>query len=248
MSGLAARSILATGSFMILALLMILLLRFVRKDRARTKELLVKYAVYLVIVALMFRGIQLWWMPWICIGLAAGGLIEMLIVIARSKQKAAKIILSLLIYLFLAAGFCLFGFFFGIPADYVAFYSCIVIFDGFSQLSGQLFGKHKLAPRISPGKTVEGFAGGTIAAVVTANYLLMSGLLVGILAGVSIALLALMGDLLASKFKRVFGVKDFSNVLPGHGGILDRFDSFIFSGAMVVWFFLAYMWIARPFD
>ena len=108
--------------------------------------------------------------------------------------------------------------------------------DIFAYFSGYLFGKRKLAPLISPKKTVEGAIGGTIIAVILATlyrYLMpsfddMSFLLI-VFIGVIVSFLAQIGDLVASKIKRAHEVKDFSNLLPGHGGILDRFDSSIFA-------------------
>lgn len=106
--------------------------------------------------------------------------------------------------------------------------------DGFSQVTGQLIGRVKLAPRVSPRKTVEGLAGGLIAAVVVA-LLLRDMVGAGPPAAVAIALLAgvagLVGDLAASWVKRRAGIKDFSAALPGQGGFLDRFDSLL--GALV---------------
>jgi phosphatidate cytidylyltransferase len=106
--------------------------------------------------------------------------------------------------------------------------------DGFSQVTGQLVGRVKLAPRVSPRKTVEGLAGGLIAAVVVA-LLLREELGAGLPATVVIALLTglagLAGDLAASWVKRRAGIKDFSAALPGQGGFLDRFDSLL--GALV---------------
>jgi len=95
-------------------------------------------------------------------------------------------------------------------------------------------GRVKLAPRVSPRKTVEGLAGGLVAAVVVA-LLLRDMLGAGIPATVTIALLTgvagLAGDLAASWVKRRAGIKDFSAALPGQGGFLDRFDSLL--GALV---------------
>ena len=102
--------------------------------------------------------------------------------------------------------------------------------------SGRFFGAHKLIPEISPKKTVEGalgaLIGSGIASVVygiacykilsiSANYILMA------LIGVLISLVAQCGDLIASMVKRSYGIKDYGKLLPGHGGILDRFDSTI---------------------
>lgn len=115
-------------------------------------------------------------------------------------------------------------------------YLAIFIFDGFSQICGQLFGKRKLAPTISPNKTIEGTIGGTIITLVSVYFMgHISGLtsLQSVLLGALICVTALVGDLLASYVKRKCGIKDYGQLLPGHGGILDRFDSFVFSGAAV---------------
>lgn len=107
--------------------------------------------------------------------------------------------------------------------------------DGFSQVVGQWLGKRRLVPRLSPGKTVVGLAGGLVAASVVA--ILMRGLLelgpalaatLGLLAGLT----GLAGDLAASWIKRRAGIKDYSSALPGQGGFLDRFDSLLAALAM----------------
>lgn len=104
--------------------------------------------------------------------------------------------------------------------------------DGFAQVVGQLFGRTRLAPRISPAKTVEGLVGGLVAAIVVA--LLARGVLLEHASVLQTALLALVtgfaglvGDLSASWIKRRAGIKDYSTALPGQGGFLDRFDSLL---------------------
>jgi len=101
--------------------------------------------------------------------------------------------------------------------------------------AGVLFGRHKMAPRISPGKTWEGFAGAVVACV-TAGVLIALFLLhipwwAGAIVGVVILLTATMGDLIESLIKRDLGIKDMSNWIPGHGGLLDRLDSALPSAA-----------------
>lgn len=121
------------------------------------------------------------------------------------------------------------------PRDKLLVYFMVVLFDGFSQLCGQLFGKRKLSPRISPNKTIEGAVGGAVLTVAcTALVLIGNGGSDGI-NNIFIWLAcpaALAGDLLASWYKRRTGIKDFSRLIPGHGGVLDRFDSFIAAGAV----------------
>ena len=108
----------------------------------------------------------------------------------------------------------------------------VFIFDAFSQIFGQLFGKLRIVPKISPNKTAAGVFGGFIFAMISAysfrNEVEIPALQ-AIFIGFGIAVFAFTGDLLASFSKRKFGVKDFSSTLPGHGGILDRFDSLVFT-------------------
>ena len=104
--------------------------------------------------------------------------------------------------------------------------------DSFAYIAGSLFGKHQFAPKISGAKTWEGFAGGFIftvlAGVLIENYVDQNPIVDWSVIGVIVALLGPIGDLTESKLKRFFGVKDSGNLIPGHGGFLDRLDSFIF--------------------
>lgn len=105
--------------------------------------------------------------------------------------------------------------------------------DTFAYLTGMLLGKHPLCPKISPKKTIEGFAGGcffTIVCAAVIAYVYMEGMelhIVGL--AVLIVIASTLGDMVESRFKRWVGVKDSGKMLPGHGGFLDRFDSVIFS-------------------
>lgn len=103
---------------------------------------------------------------------------------------------------------------------------------------GKAFGRHKMAPRVSPGKTWEGFAGsvagGMLAAGIYAYYLIPPAPMGGVLALAAVANVAgQLGDLCESAFKRGAGMKDSGTMLPGHGGWLDRIDSSLFSVPVV---------------
>ncbi|HID83319.1 MAG TPA: phosphatidate cytidylyltransferase [Chromatiales bacterium] len=120
------------------------------------------------------------------------------------------------------------------------------IADSFAYLAGKQFGKHKLAPELSPGKTKEGLFGGLLAVLV---FTLVVALVIKLpmIQMVSLVLLSLIcglvsvvGDLFVSMMKRESGLKDTGKILPGHGGILDRFDSHI---AVAPVLFLGLRWI-----
>lgn len=121
--------------------------------------------------------------------------------------------------------------------------------DTFAYLVGMRFGKHRLSPNISPKKSVEGSVGGLVAAVVlTVVYgaflegnqgIGLSLVEYGIIAFVA-SLVSQLGDLAASMIKRQFGIKDYGTLLPGHGGVLDRFDSVIFAAPAIYYMILAF--------
>lgn len=113
--------------------------------------------------------------------------------------------------------------------------------DTFAYFAGILFGKHKMAPSISPKKSWEGLIGGAAAAVIGGAFifhnLYETSWLVGALIGLMTVVTATCGDLIESAIKRDLAIKDMSNLLPGHGGIMDRLDSALFT-APAVWFAL----------
>lgn len=107
--------------------------------------------------------------------------------------------------------------------------------DTFAYFTGRLFGKHKLIPAVSPKKTVEGAIGGAVCCALVA---MLYGLVIGkcfdgvspnyivlAISGLFIAVVSQIGDLVMSAIKRQYGIKDYGKLLPGHGGLLDRFDS-----------------------
>ena len=104
--------------------------------------------------------------------------------------------------------------------------------DTFAYIVGKSIGKNKLFESISPKKTIEGFVGGlvfaVIAAVIIANYYLLKSTYFWITTAMIVSSFGTIGDLVESKFKRVANVKDSGSIMPGHGGMLDRLDSIIF--------------------
>lgn len=118
--------------------------------------------------------------------------------------------------------------------------------DVMAYFSGYLLGKHKLCPKISPKKTVEGSIGGILGSVILSGifgYFVMPDLLVHcLIIGVLGGIVSQFGDLTASIFKRKMGIKDYGNLIPGHGGILDRFDSVLFTGPMVYYYIVLIMY------
>jgi phosphatidate cytidylyltransferase len=118
------------------------------------------------------------------------------------------------------------------------------ISDSGGYVFGKRMGKHKLAPRLSPNKTVEGYVGGLITGVVFAALIsnwLGIPVLEGTLLGLLISVLGTAGDLSISLLKRSAGVKDSGNLLPGHGGALDRTDSLLWAVALAYYFVVLFV-------
>ncbi len=113
----------------------------------------------------------------------------------------------------------------------VTLISCVVVSDVAAYAVGSQLGRHKMAPLISPSKTWEGLMGSVvfagIAGVLFGMFLLGTSWWVGLILGVALALGGTLGDLVESLIKRDAGIKDMSNFLPGHGGVMDRLDSML---------------------
>ncbi len=127
------------------------------------------------------------------------------------------------------------------PAEVFYIFLLIWVSDTAAYLIGRKWGKRKLAPNISPNKSQEGFLAGVIATVLVGiiiesyvGYLSGNWIIIALIVSIS----APIGDLAESKIKRTFGVKDSSQLIPGHGGFLDRLDSFIGVVPMVYLYFL----------
>ena len=118
--------------------------------------------------------------------------------------------------------------------------------DTFAYFTGSAIGRHKLCSRISPNKTIEGFLGsvvGTTAAVAGLGVFFSLPVQEMAVLGFAISILATLGDLVESVAKRYTGIKDSGNIIPGHGGIWDRFDSVLFT-APLVYYFVKYVGLA----
>ncbi len=122
--------------------------------------------------------------------------------------------------------------------------------DSFAYLAGKKFGRHKLAPDLSPNKTIEGVLGGVAAVFLLAILASVAAsqpasvTIPFIMLSVACAFVSVIGDLFVSMMKREAGVKDAGRILPGHGGILDRFDSHL---AVIPFFYLGLYWILGGF-
>ena len=126
------------------------------------------------------------------------------------------------------------------PENIIGVFTLIWINDSFAYIVGKNFGKQKLFESVSPKKTVEGFLGGIIFTAIgsyfiseVTNILLFSNWLI---LSVIVSVFGTLGDLIESKYKRQAGVKDSGNILPGHGGLLDRLDSAIFVAPFIYLF------------
>lgn len=121
----------------------------------------------------------------------------------------------------------------------------VMVLDSSAYFVGKMFGKHKLFPSVSPKKSIEGAIGafgGSIFVGIVFAYVLKLPYIHFFILSILIGIMAQLGDLFESLIKRDAGVKDSSNLIPGHGGLLDRADSFIFASPIVyyyvVWFML----------
>ncbi|WP_163713269.1 phosphatidate cytidylyltransferase [Mangrovibacterium lignilyticum] len=208
-----------------------------KKDPKVAKESYTKFIAYFFIINILFFSIVI--KPeifgFLAVVISVVGIFELIKLFRlREFNRKGFFIISLIIYLALATGF----FFFSRLEKELILFSFLVlsIFDAFSQISGQLFGKTKILPSISPNKTLGGLVGGAIFAIASA--LLLNRIYDGtwgksVILASGVVAFAFAGDIAASYYKRKYNVKDYSKLIPGHGGFLDRFDSLIAGGSWV---------------
>lgn len=211
-----------------------------KKDVEVAKKSYTKFASYFFIIHILFFSITIKpeFFRFLSLGIIFISLIELCRLQGYKKSgQLGFFILSLLIFIPLSSGFYLFS---GLDWEVILFvFLTLSIFDSFSQISGQLFGKTKILPEISPNKTLGGLIGGAIFAV--GSSLLLGNLYAGVsfktaLMAFGVVIFAFLGDIAASYYKRRYKVKDFSNLIPGHGGFLDRFDSLLVGGAWAAFY------------
>ncbi|MED3850417.1 phosphatidate cytidylyltransferase [Priestia megaterium] len=169
------------------------------------------------------------------VALAAVLLLLMYTVIVKNKFTFDDVGFILLTTVYVGFGF---HYFIEVRQEFglvYLFFAFLIIWatDSGAYFIGRAMGKRKLWPEISPNKTIEGFVGGVVCAIIVAivfkllaniDQTMIELLVIGII----VSLFGQMGDLVQSAFKRHYGVKDSGKILPGHGGILDRFDSLMF--------------------
>jgi phosphatidate cytidylyltransferase len=209
-----------------------------RTDNTAKRNRWMKFRGYFLIVHAMVAIISSggWVMLSILAVLISGASVELTLAIRHGgtgPQRLPVNVIGLLVFVLCCSGLTWFAL--ASPATSVLFvYIVVAVLDAYSQLAGQIFGRHKLAPGISPNKTIEGAVGGFSMAILTAVLLReLAGCQISSAAalGVCIAFAGTCGDLAASAFKRFNGIKDYSSLLPGQGGIIDRFNSFFASCA-----------------
>lgn len=208
-----------------------------KKSPQKAKENRIKFISYFFIIHILFLGIIFNPVVFQFIGIAIvlTGLFEVIKLFKESNYLAPRFFtVFILFFIIFCSGFIFFTF---MEKDLILFTFLILsVFDAFSQISGQLFGRKKIFPAISPNKTYEGLAGGIIIAISSSlmiNELIGKDQLEALFIASGIILFSFIGDASSSLYKRKYNVKDFSNIIPGHGGIMDRFDSLIAGGTFI---------------
>ncbi len=210
------------------------------KSPEKKKQLWVKYFLFFLINSSVICLLQFtqFWFNFAFVLVLLLGLYE---IIKNGIQHWKILIFGLFVYTCIS--FLFVNFIFNTSTFGILIVYCFAItFDGFSQAAGQLFGKFKFVVNTSPNKTLEGLLGGLL--LVFINYFIIfrgQASLPSIFTTLIIVVSYQLGDLLFSVYKRRVRIKDYSKIIPGHGGVLDRFDSFLVAGCVAYLLkFLAY--------
>ena len=203
-----------------------------------SKQLKIKFWVYLLIVNVHLFLLQyfirgFWILSVLILFLGFFEISKLFTAFVKTGNLKTGIISEVI---YLLAGWCYFRFILMDPITILYTYLLVVTFDGSCQLTGIVTGKNKMFEQISPGKTWEGLAGGIIGSLFIVflfrkDFSLELGNV--IFKWMLIIAFAFIGDALASLVKRRAGIKDFSRLIPGHGGVIDRFDSLMIAGSAV---------------
>lgn len=202
-------------------------------DEEATRQRWIRYYSYIITTLVVIVTIFTKLFPILTILIILAGYYEVIRAVVKYKQRNLPLLISSLAgFTLIAAGFLFFSFIFN-PYFLFSIYLQVLMFDIFSQVSGNVLARRSLPPGIDRAKTVEGVGGGFLFCVFTA--LIVSGMLnvtfgVSLFIGVLTATTAVTGDMLATWFKRKMNLKQYSKLLPGQGGFLDRFDSYMVSG------------------
>lgn len=203
--------------------------------RARLIKFVTYFAIVAVVIACCLGGQSS--MIFLALAIAGGGAYELYGSLRQRPGRFRTAVYSG--YTLLSIALVCFAIFVP-PRSALYTYLIVAGFDGFSQVVGQLFGRRRIARRVSPTKTLEGAIGGTFAALALTLVLRsIAGLSTSaaVLSSIGLVTAAFAGDLTASWIKRKSGIKDFGRLLPGHGGVLDRFDSLMLAAPVAMIFF-----------
>lgn len=192
-----------------------------------------KYFVYLVYLGAMIS--VRWWGWWPAV--VAVGALSVMACAEAARLLSRRLAAACAVTLIILAGVGHLALL--TPLAWTEAFFIVAVSDSYAQLIGRLFGRRQLCPTISPGKTVAGFVAGVLSAaafsVVFAFLTSSRSWVEALLIGASVALAATVGDLFFSAIKRQRHVKDFSQLIPGHGGVLDRIDSLVCAAPAFYW-------------
>jgi phosphatidate cytidylyltransferase len=239
---MVSRLAITVGGMFVLGALLMAVGHYTRNTESSQRRAdWIKYGIYLGVVGGMLAAVTG--------GRSLTAALLAMVAVAVSLELFYKLRLQylwsapVLLLLFAVFGGCLSHLLFADPGTWQATFTYVFLLvtfaDSFSQLWGRILGRHRMCPRLSPGKTWEGCLGGFLSTV--AGAWLLSFLLPGlsptaiISLGILVYVSATVGDLAFSAIKRRLYIKDFSNLLPGHGGLLDRFDSLIITAPVFYW-------------